>query len=69
MCYSFDLKTLIIFGDVQQYLKGECEKYLSHMVNNRRHAKLSLWFLCQNYKTIPLFNTKISGKKKFNKEA
>ena len=31
------------------------------MVNNRRHAKLSLWFLCQNYKTIPLqVRTKIT---------
>ena len=56
-----DFKTLIIFDDVQQYLKGQCEKYLLHMVNNRRHAKLSLWFLCQNYKSIPLsVRTKIT---------
>ena len=31
------------------------------MVNNRRHAKLTLWFLCQNYKSIPLsVRTKIT---------
>lgn len=47
-------KTLIILDDVQKYLKGENEKYLLHMVNNRRHAGLSIWLCCQNYKNIPL---------------
>lgn len=47
-------KTLIILDDVQKYLKGDCEKFLLHMVNNRRHACLSIWLCCQNYKNIPL---------------
>jgi len=54
-------KTLIVFDDVQKQMKGECEKYILHMINNRRHAKLSMWFLCQNYKSIPLqIRTKIT---------
>jgi len=46
-------KTLIVLDDVQKYLKGDCEKFLLHMVNNRRHAHLSIWLCCQNYKSIP----------------
>jgi GTPase SAR1 family protein len=49
-----DFKTLIVLDDVQKFLKGDCEKYLLHMVNNRRHAKLSIWLCCQTYKSIPL---------------
>ena len=45
--------TLMIFDDVQKYFKGENEKYLLHMINNRRHARLSLWFACQTYLQIP----------------
>ena len=47
-------KTLIVLDDVQKYLKGECEKLLLHMVNNRRHASLSIWLACQTYKSIPM---------------
>lgn len=48
-----DYTTLMIFDDVQKYLKGENEKFLLHMINNRRHARLSLWFACQTYNSIP----------------
>lgn len=51
---SEGFKTLIVLDDVQKYLKGDCEKFLLHMVNNRRHAKLSIWLCCQTYKSIPL---------------
>lgn len=47
-------RTLIVLDDVQKNLKGECEKLLLHMVNNRRHASLSIWMACQTYKSIPL---------------
>lgn len=47
------LRTLIIFDDTQKQMKGECEKLLLHMINNRRHASLSLWLACQNYISIP----------------
>ena len=46
-------KTLIVFDDTQKYFKGECEKLLLHMVNNRRHAHLSLWCVAQTYMSIP----------------
>lgn len=48
-----DYTTLMIFDDVQKYFKGENEKFLLHMINNRRHARLSLWFACQTYNSIP----------------
>jgi hypothetical protein len=38
-----DYTTLMIFDDVQKYFKGENEKFLLHMINNRRHARLSLY--------------------------
>lgn len=47
-------RTLIVLDDMQKYLKGECEKFLLNMVNNRRHASLSIWLACQTYKSIPL---------------
>jgi GTPase SAR1 family protein len=47
------LRTLIIFDDVQKQMKGENEKLLLQMINNRRHASLSLWLACQNYISIP----------------
>lgn len=46
-------KTLIVFDDVQQYFKGECEPFITHMINNRRHNKLSMIFLAQSYKKVP----------------
>jgi len=48
-----DFKTLIILDDVQKFLRGDCEKFLLHMINNRRHAHLCIWLCCQNYKSIP----------------
>lgn len=48
-----DLNTLLIFDDVQKYFKGENEKLLLHIINNRRHARISIWFACQTYASIP----------------
>jgi len=50
---SEGFRTLIVLDDVQKSLKGECEKMLLHMVNNRRHAALSIWLACQTFKSIP----------------
>jgi energy-coupling factor transporter ATP-binding protein EcfA2 len=47
------LRTLVIFDDCQKQMKGEAEKLLLHMINNRRHASLSLWIANQNYTSIP----------------
>ena len=47
------LRTLIILDDCQKQMKGENEKLLLHMINNRRHASLSIWLACQNYISIP----------------
>lgn len=47
-------KTLIVLDDVQKYLKdNEVQKLLLHMVNNRRHAQLSIWMACQTFISIP----------------
>lgn len=47
--------TLIVIDDMQRYLKDkELQKLLLHAVNNRRHARLSIWLLCQTYKSIPI---------------
>jgi hypothetical protein len=40
--------------DVQKNLKGDCENFLLHIINNRRHNRICIWICCQNYKTIPL---------------
>ena len=49
-----DYRSLIIFDDVQKQLKDkDVEKQLLHMVNNRRHLKLSLWLANQNYFALP----------------
>jgi hypothetical protein len=46
--------TLIIFDDVQKFFKEkDIQKLLLHMINNRRHARLSIWQCCQNYFQIP----------------
>ncbi len=47
------MKTLIILDDVQKYLKGKCEKFLLHIINNRRHSFISIWVAAQNYFQIP----------------
>jgi hypothetical protein len=46
-------KSLVIFDDVQQFLKGECQDLVTHMVNNRRHNRLSIFVIAQSYKKIP----------------
>ena len=49
-----NLKTLIILDDVQKQLKdNQISKLLLHMVNNRRHARLSIWMACQTFNSIP----------------
>lgn len=45
-------RTLFIFDDVQKCFKGECEKLLLHIINNRRHSMLNLFFCCQNYLSL-----------------
>ena len=46
--------SLIIFDDVQKYLKDNAiQKLLLNIINNRRHLKTSLFFCCQNYISIP----------------
>ena len=49
-----NLRSLIILDDVQKSLKGDCEKFLLHIINNRRHNRICIWLCCQNYKTIPM---------------
>lgn len=47
-------KSLLIFDDVQSYLKNkETEKALTHIINNRRHLRTSIFILAQNYLKIP----------------
>lgn len=47
-------RSLIIADDVQKSLKENAvEKQLLHMVNNRRHLKLSIWCANQNYMALP----------------
>ena len=48
------LKSLIIFDDVQDAFKGECEKLLLKIINNRRHLRTSLMIVAQSYKKISL---------------
>lgn len=43
------LLSLIIFDDVQDNFKGDCEKLILKMINNRRHLRLSLMFIGQSY--------------------
>jgi hypothetical protein len=46
--------SLIIFDDTQKYFKqNDIQKLLLHIINNRRHARLSIWLCCQNYFSIP----------------
>ena len=49
-----DLRSLIIFDDVQDAFKGECEKLLLKIINNRRHLRTSLMIIAQSYKKISL---------------
>lgn len=46
--------TLIVFDDVQAYFKNkDIEPFLLHMINNRRHARLSFFIIAQSYQKIP----------------
>ena len=49
-----NFRSLIILDDVQKSLKGDCEKLLLHIINNRRHNKICIWLCCQNYRTITM---------------
>lgn len=49
-----NLLSLIIFDDVQDKFKGECEKLLLRIINNRRHLRTSIMILAQSYKKISL---------------
>lgn len=48
------LLSLIIFDDVQDAFKGECEKLLLKIINNRRHLRTSLMIVAQSYKKMSL---------------
>lgn len=45
--------SLIVFDDVQQHLKGDCEELLTEMLANRRHLRLCIFMVAQTYKKIP----------------
>lgn len=46
-------KSLIVFDDVQTYLKNpEIEKLLLHIVNNRRHLRTCVFIVAQTYTRI-----------------
>lgn len=46
--------TLIIFDDVQQFMKDVgIQKQFTDAVNNRRHLRCSMFVICQNYKKMP----------------
>lgn len=49
-----DLLSLIIFDDVQDKFKGECEKLLLKIINNRRHLRTCLMVVAQSYKKMSL---------------
>jgi len=49
------LRTLLVFDDVQSYLKNkEVEVNLLHIIANRRHLRCSMFIIAQNYVKIPL---------------
>lgn len=49
-----DEKHLIILDDQTAHLKdGDVMKLLNEINYNRRHLHVSIWFLCQNYISIP----------------
>jgi len=45
-------KSLIIFDDVQKNFKGDCEKMLLDIFNNRRHIRTSIILAIQSYKSL-----------------
>ena len=48
------LLSLIIFDDVQDSFKGDCEKLLLKIINNRRHLLTSIMIIAQSYMKISL---------------
>ena len=47
-------KSLLVFDDVQSYLKTkEVEVNLLHIIANRRHLRSSIFIIAQNYNKIP----------------
>lgn len=50
---AHDERSLIVFDDVQNFFKGECERLITHMIANRRHNRLSMFFIAQSYKKVP----------------
>ena len=47
-------KSLLVFDDVQSYLKTkEVEVNLLHIIANRRHLRSSIFIVAQNYHKIP----------------
>lgn len=74
-----DWTSLVIFDDVQQYLKGPIQDGLLHLVANRRHQKCALMVAAQTYKKIPLpvrilasdlfaFNPSVANRKEIEAE-
>lgn len=52
--------SLIVIDDMTADLKNtENLKFLMMLINNRRHLRLSLWFLVQSYISIPLSLRKV----------
>lgn len=50
-----NLKSLLVFDDVQSYLKHrEVEVNLLHIIANRRHLRTSIFIIAQNYVKIPM---------------
>ncbi len=47
-----NLTSLIIFDDVQDAFKGECENLILKLINNRRHMRLSIMVIAQSYVKI-----------------
>lgn len=41
--------SLVIFDDVQDNFKGDCEKLLLKIINNRRHLRTSIMIIAQSY--------------------
>jgi hypothetical protein len=49
-----NILSLIIFDDVQDGFKGECEKLMLKLINNRRHLRTSIIVIAQSYMKISL---------------
>jgi hypothetical protein len=55
-----DANTLILVDDMTADLKDTDNlKFLMMLINNRRHLRLSMWFMVQSYNAIPLILRKV----------